>query len=563
MATTQYIGARYVPKFYENSDMTAEWRSGVSYEPLTIVTYNGNSYTSKRPVPAEIGNPSENPIYWAQTGIYNEQVEEYRAEVEALAEDVAEYAQISTRNVKSRTSSVAQIGVYDTGLNPENATLQGSWCDGNIWYEYVFQGGISGRLYSFNMATGRYVNDIEMSLYHGNDFVKCGAYVYGAPYDDGMGSGVNDILRFVPGGTVETISVFNPTGYDCLYGIDKIDDDTLICALRPYGNNNVDATVFYLYHITAGTIEAIPVNWNNLVQGQNSFPHPMVYRDGKLYLTASGENGFYVLEYKNGALDCISYNAIPLTTAAGLMIAELEGVGFVDRYGSSYLVFTATTAPMEVSILFCAVNLTGNSPAFMIRDRIPALEQNRIVLSYDDPALIYETGADYPVKRLWRACAMANYNYGGDVEGNVVLPAAINEPTSEIHVIYTCAFIVPSGGCTISNIVRFIRANCYFVGGGVTFSRDISIQSFSKVTFGSGNHTFNAMRIADSECNECQPNKHLGLVNLQGANYKMSIQADQTPNVNAIFSNIIQVNKNSADGIQAGGGTTVLLAGVK
>lgn len=88
MATRQYIGARYVPKFYENSDNTSEWRSGVIYEPLTIVTYNGNSYTSKKPVPAEIGNPSSNPTYWAPTGLYSAQVEEIRQRMEEIYSEV-------------------------------------------------------------------------------------------------------------------------------------------------------------------------------------------------------------------------------------------------------------------------------------------------------------------------------------------------------------------------------------------------------------------------------------------------------------------------------------------
>lgn len=84
----QYIGARYVPKFYENSDGNAEWRAGVIYEPLTIVTYNGNSYTSKKNVPSIVGNPSANPTYWAATGLYSEQVELLRQQVETLQEDV-------------------------------------------------------------------------------------------------------------------------------------------------------------------------------------------------------------------------------------------------------------------------------------------------------------------------------------------------------------------------------------------------------------------------------------------------------------------------------------------
>ena len=76
----QYVGARYVPKF---ADPVA-WASGTSYEAMTIVTYNNSSYTSKIPVPATVGNPADNPDYWALTGNYNAQVEEYRKSVENL-----------------------------------------------------------------------------------------------------------------------------------------------------------------------------------------------------------------------------------------------------------------------------------------------------------------------------------------------------------------------------------------------------------------------------------------------------------------------------------------------
>ena len=50
MATRQYIGARYVPKFATPT----EWNNSLSYEGLTIVTHLGNSFTSKKPVPAGI-----------------------------------------------------------------------------------------------------------------------------------------------------------------------------------------------------------------------------------------------------------------------------------------------------------------------------------------------------------------------------------------------------------------------------------------------------------------------------------------------------------------------------
>ena len=84
----QYVGARYVPKFYENSlnPLSNEWEENVSYEALTVVTYLSDSYTAKKPVPVTVGNPRDNAEYWALTGAYNAQVEEYRQEAVAAAE---------------------------------------------------------------------------------------------------------------------------------------------------------------------------------------------------------------------------------------------------------------------------------------------------------------------------------------------------------------------------------------------------------------------------------------------------------------------------------------------
>ena len=72
MANLQYIGARYVPKLYDNpDDHSISWKSGVGYEPLTIVKYNDDTYTSRKPIPASVGNPADNPTYWAKTSDFN------------------------------------------------------------------------------------------------------------------------------------------------------------------------------------------------------------------------------------------------------------------------------------------------------------------------------------------------------------------------------------------------------------------------------------------------------------------------------------------------------------
>ena len=79
----QYVGARYVPK------IMGEWNKALQYEALSVVTYMGNSFTSKIPVPVNID--ITNTGYWVNTGNYNAQVEEYRKETENVANDLANY----------------------------------------------------------------------------------------------------------------------------------------------------------------------------------------------------------------------------------------------------------------------------------------------------------------------------------------------------------------------------------------------------------------------------------------------------------------------------------------
>ena len=69
----QYIGMRYVPI------VDGAWSATKAYEPLVVVTYNGNSYISKTFVPA--GTLPTNEEYWILSANYNAQVEQYRQEV--------------------------------------------------------------------------------------------------------------------------------------------------------------------------------------------------------------------------------------------------------------------------------------------------------------------------------------------------------------------------------------------------------------------------------------------------------------------------------------------------
>ena len=75
MGKNKYVGHRYVPK------IDGEWDKSKQYESLTVVLYQGASYTSRQNVP--VGVEITNEEFWVLTGNYNAQVEQYQQEVNA------------------------------------------------------------------------------------------------------------------------------------------------------------------------------------------------------------------------------------------------------------------------------------------------------------------------------------------------------------------------------------------------------------------------------------------------------------------------------------------------
>lgn len=155
MATTQYIGARYVPI------IVGEWDKTRTYEPLMVVTYQGASYTSRQYVPAGIEITNES--YWVLSANYNAQVEAYRQEVrdilpydeaptegstkgvtsDGIKKAIAAETTRATAAEKKNASDIAKhenmlAGTTDSGLkslidaiNPHKFAIIGdSWADG-------------------------------------------------------------------------------------------------------------------------------------------------------------------------------------------------------------------------------------------------------------------------------------------------------------------------------------------------------------------------------------------------------------------------------------------------
>lgn len=106
MAVTQYVGSRYVPLFAD----PIEWSSANAYEPLTIVSHLGNSYTSRQYVP--VGVDIDDSDYWALTGNYNAQVEQYRRET-AAAKEAADAAQSDIDTLLPKEDFSSELTVKD------------------------------------------------------------------------------------------------------------------------------------------------------------------------------------------------------------------------------------------------------------------------------------------------------------------------------------------------------------------------------------------------------------------------------------------------------------------
>lgn len=103
MSVREYIGARYVPLFAD----PYQWDRNKTYEPLTIVYNEGNSYTSRQYVPSGIDIINE--AYWALTGNYNAQVEQYRREVADVVSSIEGFQSLVYDETRARETADGQI----------------------------------------------------------------------------------------------------------------------------------------------------------------------------------------------------------------------------------------------------------------------------------------------------------------------------------------------------------------------------------------------------------------------------------------------------------------------
>ena len=152
----QYVGARYVPK------VMGEWNKALQYEALSIVTYAGNSFTSKVPVPANID--ISNKTYWVNTGNYNAQVEAYRQETAQLENHLN--TEIIDRKNDTKDNILWIGDSYSVNYNHKLPNGVRYMLNAKNWYEYSkggagFLGAWAGA--SFNDLIEQAKNEMSAS----------------------------------------------------------------------------------------------------------------------------------------------------------------------------------------------------------------------------------------------------------------------------------------------------------------------------------------------------------------------------------------------------------------
>ena len=122
--TSMYIGARYVPIFAD----PVEWDNEREYEPLTIVVYNGDMYTSKCYVPKGAAlpeYPDNQTKYWVRTADYNYQFADLKKTVNDLSRLVEQFQKDNQTFTELINSWNEQVKQWEAKMDEWQTTVDG------------------------------------------------------------------------------------------------------------------------------------------------------------------------------------------------------------------------------------------------------------------------------------------------------------------------------------------------------------------------------------------------------------------------------------------------------
>lgn len=347
MAVTQYIGSRYVTAFADPID----WSPENTYEELTAVHHQGVSYISKQPVPK--GIDISNTTYWIYWADPNVQIELYRRETAAAAEEAQNALAATEQLQESVQESLDEIEQYLTTYASKAATIINrkahylGWCAAHestqsigagcpitesIWAQAYSSDGDNGIITLLNLDSGAETVDNSVNVGHANgvayDSLNKRLYVVSGRY----GSSANptytqDIHIYAVNENamsltyIETISpewIFEGVqiqltgiGYDAAK--DKLYVNGRWCEYFAELNRSTQRI--------EGTIKTS-------AQLRTSATQTIAAYDGYIYMLLAIPNIIVIYNANNGLL--VSYVPIDTYNDYRFAVRELQGMGFIN-----------------------------------------------------------------------------------------------------------------------------------------------------------------------------------------------------------------------------------------
>lgn len=307
VGTRQYIGARYVPIFGRKGEESIVWDNTAPYEPLTIVLYQGNSFTSRQYVPE--GVEITNEEFWAETGNYNAQIEQYRQDVIDLTESLNEFrADVNERISNSRkgfevgwlsdTTGTCVICKGDTGI----ICLDIGSTDGNV---ALFEQQLS------DFLGDRKIDAIVISHYH-----------------DDHSTGFSSVKKFAKDDCV-VYEQMNPSQANTQYQQYLTNRANIITTFGADNvivpNNNEVISIGDL------SLRMVNTDANNIAAYNNVY--------GETDRNANGLNVFSIISFvsKNGNTLCFTGDAEGITQRLMTQYAEPCTIVSTPHHGVNYL----------------------------------------------------------------------------------------------------------------------------------------------------------------------------------------------------------------------------------
>lgn len=319
--TNIYIGNRYVPVFAD----PIEWSASREYEPLTIVLHNGFSYTSKKIVP--LNTDISNTEFWALTGNYNAQIEQYRQDVADLSDDLntlsdstnTRFTQVNQRidgqasDISENQNDISEIQGDISDIESDFATLQANLntlthnfnmandfqtivCIGDSYLEgYNPQGYANGWGYYLAPLLKKTLNATLKRYYKGGsgfgqavDGINFNSLVNTAYSDIGATEAANVGAVVIVGGANEPTSMGSSVGTTLQNARSKFPNAKIFYA---YGSNYKDQSCYNRPAVTAAYQAGAQTVADCYYLGDLTTmlkSNPAVYSSDGVHLTASG-----------------------------------------------------------------------------------------------------------------------------------------------------------------------------------------------------------------------------------------------------------------------------------